>query len=86
MDNYSDTGRDGYDLEAATRKLKIVSDYARKHKKLAAFTETGLESFPNEKWWKETKLSNGTGLTKRKISFYKIQNALQIMVQKRLRN
>ncbi|WP_341226443.1 glycosyl hydrolase [uncultured Arcticibacterium sp.] len=56
MDNYADMGRNRYDLDAAVRKLKIVSDYARKHKKLAAFTETGLESIPNEKWWTETLL------------------------------
>jgi mannan endo-1,4-beta-mannosidase len=52
MDNYGDMGRDGkYDLEAAASKLKIVSDYAKKKGKLAAFTETGLESIPNNKWW-----------------------------------
>jgi mannan endo-1,4-beta-mannosidase len=56
MDNYGDMGRDRYDLVSATRKLKIVSDYARKHRKLAAFTETGLESIPNETWWTETLL------------------------------
>ncbi len=43
MDNYGDMGRDDkYDLAAATRKIKIVSDYALKAGKLAAFTETGL--------------------------------------------
>lgn len=51
MDNYGDMGRDGYKLEAAVRKLKIVSDYAAKKGKLAAFTETGLESIPNPAWW-----------------------------------
>jgi mannan endo-1,4-beta-mannosidase len=52
MDNYGDMGRDNrYDLEAATRKLRIVSDYARKAGKLAAFTETGLESVPEPTWW-----------------------------------
>ncbi|MET0299104.1 MAG: glycosyl hydrolase [Flavitalea sp.] len=57
MDNYGDFGRDGkYDLEAGTKKLKIVSDYAKKAKKLAAFTETGLESIPNKTWWTETLL------------------------------
>src|SRR5690606_31278681 len=54
MDNYGDFGRDGrYDLEAGFAKLKIVSDYAKKAGKLAAFTETGLESIPNETWWTE---------------------------------
>jgi mannan endo-1,4-beta-mannosidase len=56
MDNYGDMGRNRYDLDVATRKLRIVSDYARKHKKLAAFTETGLESIPNETWWTGTLL------------------------------
>ncbi len=56
MDNYGDMGRDKYNLETASRKLKIVSDYAIKKGKLAAFTETGLESIPNESWWTETLL------------------------------
>ena len=56
MDNYGDMGRDKYDLEAATLKLKILSDYARKKGKLAAFTETGLESIPDTTWWTNTLL------------------------------
>ncbi|SNR51817.1 glycoside hydrolase family 26 protein [Lutibacter flavus] len=56
MDNYGDMGRDGYNLERALRKLKIVSDYAIKAGKLAAFTETGLESIPNTSWWTDTLL------------------------------
>lgn len=56
MDNYGDMGRDRYDLETASRKLKIVSDYAIKKGKLAAFTETGLESIPDTSWWTETLL------------------------------
>ena len=56
MDNYGDMGRDKYDLKAAAKKLKIVSDYARKSGKLAAFTETGLESIPDTTWWTETLL------------------------------
>jgi mannan endo-1,4-beta-mannosidase len=52
MDDYGDFGRDGkYDLEAGYKKLKIVSDYAKKSGKLAAFTETGLESIPDSNWW-----------------------------------
>ncbi len=52
MDDYGDFGRDGkYDLEAGIKKLKIISDTAIKKKKLAAFTETGLESIPNADWW-----------------------------------
>jgi mannan endo-1,4-beta-mannosidase len=57
VDNYGDFGRDGkYNLEAGIKKLKIVSDYAIKAGKLAAFTETGLESIPNPTWWTETLL------------------------------
>ena len=54
MDDYADFGRAGhYDLDAGYKKLKIVSDYARKAGKLAAFTETGLESIPDTTWWTE---------------------------------
>jgi mannan endo-1,4-beta-mannosidase len=56
MDNYADWGRDRYDLTTGVKKLKIVSDYAKKKGKLAAFTETGLESIPNTTWWTETLL------------------------------
>jgi mannan endo-1,4-beta-mannosidase len=56
MDNYGDMGRDGYAEARAIKKLKIVSDYAEKKGKLAAFTETGLESIPNPAWWTETLL------------------------------
>jgi mannan endo-1,4-beta-mannosidase len=57
VDDYADFGRDGkYNLEAGIKKLKIVSDYAMKEGKLAAFTETGLETIPNPSWWTETLL------------------------------
>ncbi|RYY23560.1 MAG: beta-mannosidase [Chitinophagaceae bacterium] len=57
MDNYGDMGRDGkYNLEAAIKKLSIVDAYAKKAGKLAAFTETGLESVPNTTWYTETLL------------------------------
>ncbi|MEN2403050.1 glycosyl hydrolase [Flavobacterium sp. MC2016-06] len=57
IDDYADFGRDGkYNLEAGLKKLKIISDVAIKKKKLAAFTETGLESIPNSSWWTETLL------------------------------
>jgi mannan endo-1,4-beta-mannosidase len=59
MDNYGDFGRDGkYDLEAGVKKLKIVNDFAIKNNKLAAFTETGLESVPNATWWTEVLLKS----------------------------
>jgi len=56
MDNYGDMGRDCYATDTAAMKLKIVSDYARKAGKLAAFTETGLESIPDTTWWTNTLL------------------------------
>ncbi|RYG24828.1 MAG: beta-mannosidase, partial [Chitinophagaceae bacterium] len=57
MDNYGDFGRDGkYDLEAGLKKLQIVSEYAIKNGKLAAFTETGLESVADKAWYSETLL------------------------------
>ncbi len=57
MDNYGDMGRYGkYKLDSAIHKLKIVSDYAIKTGKLAAFTETGLESIPNSLWWTDVLL------------------------------
>lgn len=56
MDNYGDMGRNRYSPDTAALKLKIVSDYAKKAGKLAAFTETGLESIPNNTWWTETLL------------------------------
>ena len=57
MDDYGDYGRDGkYDPETAIRKLKIISDVGIKKNKLAALTETGLESIPNATWWTETLL------------------------------
>lgn len=56
MDNYGDLGRDRHDIARAAHKLKIVSDYAIETGKLAAFTETGLESIPDTTWWTETLL------------------------------
>lgn len=56
VDNYGDMGRDRYNIADAAKKLKIVSDYALKAGKLAAFTETGLESIPKPEWWTETLL------------------------------
>ncbi|RZK81921.1 MAG: beta-mannosidase [Pedobacter sp.] len=56
-DNYGDMGRYGkYNLESAVKKLQIVSELARKNNKIAAFTETGLESMPNTSWWNDVLL------------------------------
>jgi mannan endo-1,4-beta-mannosidase len=52
VDDYADFGRNGrYNLDGAIRRLRIVSAYAQKSGKLAALTETGLESIPNDTWW-----------------------------------
>jgi len=65
MDNYGDMGRNRYAVDTAAAKLKIVSGFALKRNKLAAFTETGLESIPNTTWWTETLLKT---LRKEKIN------------------
>ncbi len=58
MDDYADFGRDGhFDLDAGYKKLKIVSDFGANSGKLAAFTETGLESIPDANWWTEKLLA-----------------------------
>jgi mannan endo-1,4-beta-mannosidase len=56
MDNYGDMGRNGYNLPKAIEKLLIISNYAKKNNKLAAFTETGLETIPNPNWWTDVLL------------------------------
>lgn len=56
MDNYRDFGRDTYNIAKAIDQLKIVSAFAEKNNKLAAFTETGLESIPNNTWWTQVLL------------------------------
>ena len=57
MDDYADFGRYGkYNTDSGYYRLKLVSDFAKKNKKLAAFTETGLESIPNQKWWTDVLL------------------------------
>lgn len=57
LDNYGDMGRYGkYNIDTAIHKLKIVSDYAQRKNKLAAFTETGLESIPHSSWWTDVLL------------------------------
>lgn len=57
MDDYADFGRYGkYNTDSGYYRLKLVSDFAIENKKLAAFTETGLESIPNQKWWTDVLL------------------------------
>jgi mannan endo-1,4-beta-mannosidase len=56
VDNYGDMGRDRNAPEIAAKKLKILADYAERKGKLAAFTETGLESVKNPEWYTGTLL------------------------------
>ena len=57
IDNYGDMGRYGtYKLDDAILKLRIVSNVAKKRGKLAAFTETGLESISNPEWYTQVLL------------------------------
>ena len=59
VDDYNDFGRYGiYKLDPGIARLKIVNDYALKNNKLAAFTETGLESIPNPTWWTDILLKS----------------------------
>ena len=51
MDNYWDFTSAGEELDAVKAKLKIISRIADRKNKIAAFTETGLERIPDEKWW-----------------------------------
>lgn len=57
FDDYNDFGRYGiYKLDSGIIKLKIVDSLAKAYKKLAALTETGLESVANDTWWTGTLL------------------------------
>lgn len=52
MDNYWDFRPDGANNPIlAGKKIKIISDLAAKKGKLAAMTETGLESIPDSTWF-----------------------------------
>ena len=55
-DNYGDLGRDGYKLDLAINKLRIITKFAEQNNKIAAFTETGLESIPDTTWWTDVLL------------------------------
>lgn len=50
MDNYYDLSP-GNDPAVAAQKLKIVSAYANRKNKVAAFTETGLDKIPQADWF-----------------------------------
>ncbi|MFT4204946.1 MAG: glycosyl hydrolase [Chitinophagaceae bacterium] len=50
MDQYEDM-KPQHPIDAAINKIKIVSDYAQGHNKLAAITETGLQGVPDSSWF-----------------------------------
>lgn len=57
MDDYWDFRPDGANNpDLAAMKLKILSDLAQKRKKVAALTETGLESLTDSTWFTQTLL------------------------------
>jgi len=51
MDNYFDFTEKGDGFGDLLEKLRIVTDVAIKKNKIAALTETGLESIPDSCWW-----------------------------------
>ncbi len=51
MDNYGDFQNYGQGIEGIRKKLTIISNYAQKTNKVAALTETGVESIPDSLWW-----------------------------------
>jgi mannan endo-1,4-beta-mannosidase len=53
MDNYGDFRQGSVNVEAATKKLEIVANYANKTEKVAAFTESGLNTVTDDKWFTE---------------------------------
>jgi len=56
LDDYHDVGPDG-NIEDLTRRLRIVVELAESRGKIAALTETGFESIPDEKWWTDKLLN-----------------------------
>ncbi len=53
MDNYWDFTNLGEGTDTVVKKLKLITKIARDKNKIAAFTETGLEKIPDNKWWTE---------------------------------
>lgn len=68
MDNYYDFTPDGDGLDWVKKKLKIISDVALKKNKIAAFTETGLDTIPDSLWWTD-KLLKGINDDSIKIAY-----------------
>lgn len=57
LDDYRDV-RPENDPSELTRQLRMLVEMAEERNKLAAFTETGLESIPEESWWTGRLLKN----------------------------
>ena len=51
MDNYGDFRMGSENVEAATKKLEVVVNYANKVDKVAAFTESGLDKVTDDQWF-----------------------------------
>lgn len=51
MDNYGDFRVGSENVEAATKKLEVVVNYANKVDKVAAFTESGLDKVTDDQWF-----------------------------------
>lgn len=56
MDNYWDLNPQGGKITDFIKKIKIISDLAASHHKIAALTETGREGIPDRYWWTKTLL------------------------------
>ncbi|MEL6867320.1 MAG: glycosyl hydrolase, partial [Bacteroidota bacterium] len=55
LDDYHDMGANGHP-EDLTKRLRMVVELAQEKDKVAALTETGLESIPQANWWTDTLL------------------------------
>lgn len=56
VDDYGDFQPYGDGPDAVKKKLEIISEFAEKKNKVAAFSETGMESIPDSAWWTQTLL------------------------------
>ncbi|ASB48952.1 glycoside hydrolase family 26 protein [Alkalitalea saponilacus] len=67
VDNYYDMRRGPDGLQDAILKLEIAAKYAKETGKIAAFTETGLDTIPDENWYTQSlaKVLNANEWTRR---------------------
>ena len=56
LDDYHDVGSHGQ-IEDLTKRLKMVVELAESKDKVAALTETGFETIPDERWWTDKLLN-----------------------------